>query len=100
MSDCVLTSPFRWQVTQKSLFARITHPTEGPAYVEFTDDPEPYRSSGTVDVLGVQTLKMQEMASVLARMEQSLSLHEAWLKEVSRRAKPEEYGWTVAELSV
>ncbi|KAI5450281.1 hypothetical protein NCC49_003192 [Naganishia albida] len=72
-------------VTQKSLFARITHPTEGPAYVEFTDDPEPYRSSGTVDVLGVQTLKMQEMASVLARMEQSLSLHEAWLKEAIKR---------------
>jgi hypothetical protein len=76
----------RLQVTQGSLFARITHPTEGPAYVEFTDDPEPYRSSGTVDRLGVQVVKLQQMGGVLARMEQQLSMHEAWLKEVSQRA--------------
>lgn len=74
----------RSQVTQGSLFARITHPTEGAAYVEFTDDPEPYRSSGTVDRLGVQVVKLQQMGGVLARMEQQLSMHEAWLKEVSR----------------
>ncbi|KAJ9097386.1 hypothetical protein QFC20_006210 [Naganishia adeliensis] len=72
-------------VRQGPLFARITHPTEGPAYVEFTDDPEPYRSSGTVDRLGVQVVKLQQMSGVLARMEQQLSTHEAWLKEAIKR---------------
>lgn len=73
------------KVTQGVLFARINHPSEGPATVEFTDDPDPYSSPATVDALGVRAMEMQEMGKKLGGMEQALSVHEAWLKEVRSR---------------
>lgn len=71
------------QVTQGDLFAKITHPTDGSATVEFTDDPALYNSSQTIDELGVLAMRMQGMGATLAGLEQSLSTHESWLKEVS-----------------
>ncbi|GHJ87059.1 hypothetical protein NliqN6_3461 [Naganishia liquefaciens] len=72
-------------VKQGTLSARIVHPSQGPATIEFTDDPEPYNSPTTVDTLGVRAMEMQEMSRMLGGMEQALSVHESWLKEVIRR---------------
>lgn len=69
-------------MTERALFARIHHPSQGPAIVEFTDDPEPYSSAATVDALGVRAMEMQAMGKMLGGMEQTLGVHEAWLKEV------------------
>jgi hypothetical protein len=71
------------QVTQGDLFAKITHPTDGSATVEFTDDPALYNSSQTIDDLGILAMRMQGMGATLAGLEQALSTHESWLKEVS-----------------
>lgn len=76
------------KVKRGDLFATITHPTEGPATVKFTDDPEPYNSSATVDKLGTLGIEMGRMGAVLGGMEQALSLHEAWLKEVGLLGSP------------